>query len=257
MSANKSSQEKVVKNSGRRKLASKEVNDDEILPELLVVGVNIAKNKSYYLAQKGLIQRVAHGVYIPVARLAEAKAILARHAIRLAILHFKNAIGLSYSSAFRLEAIPSESGPPLVFVAGDYSYGLELGEGEIKLMFVQSLHPPCEMTQTSGDYDYYEDKICADPMGEFVVKVPRPELLILHNFERVKEWAEKKIPIQDLKKFVSWIIDHRYDGSIPAFSVAFAELAIKCNRLEEHDHALASLRAEGMLLSEKYLRENV
>lgn len=257
MSATKPPKEKPTKTAVRRKAVVKDAQEDELIPELMIVGVNIAKNKSYYLAQKGLIQRVAHGVYIPVARLHEGAMILRRHAIRLAILHFKNAVGLGYSSAFTLDAIDPEQGPPLVFVVGDYSYGLELGEGEIKLMFVQSLHPDHEMALHDGAYEFYEDKICSDTIGEFVVRVPCPELLILHNFERVKEWSEKKIPMPQLKKFLSWLVAHRYAGSVHAFSVRFAEIAIKCNRLEEHDHALSALREAGVQISEKYLRENV
>ncbi|MBC3910771.1 MULTISPECIES: hypothetical protein [Undibacterium] len=257
MKSSKPVPEKVKKVTARRKSPAKEVVVDEVFPELMIVGTNIAKNKSYYLAQKALIQRVAHGVYIPTDRMADGKAILIRHAIRLASLHFKNATGLCYSSAFTLEAIIPESGPPLVFVAGEYSYGLELGEGDIKLMLVQSLHPPYEMLKTNDEYEFYEDKICSDPIGEFVVKVPRPELLVLHNFERVKEWSEKKIASGHLKKFVAWIVDARYGGSIPAFSANFAELAIKCNRLEEHDHAVTALLAEGYPMSERYLRKIV
>ncbi len=257
MNSTKPIKEKIGKSAGRRKVVAKESRDEEDIPDLMIVGVNIAKNKSYYLAQKGLIQRVAHGVYIPVDRLAQGAEILQRHALRLAILHFKNAVGLGYASAFNLEAIVPEVGPPLVFVIGDYSYGLELGEGGLKLMFVQSLHPAHEMTRNGDEFEFYEDKICSDPIGEFVVKVPCPELLILHNFERVKEWSEKKIPTPHLKKFINWLVATRYGGSLPAFSVGFAEIAIKCNRLEEHDHALFALREAGLLLSEKYLRENV
>ncbi|MCH8621290.1 hypothetical protein [Undibacterium sp. TS12] len=259
MKSSKPESEKVTKvvKREKRKPAVKEVPVDEVFPELMIVGTNIAKNKSYYLAQKELIQRVAHGIYIPTDRIADGQAILKRHAIRLASLHFKNATGLSYSSAFTLEAITPEAGPPLVFVAGDYSYGLELGEGDIRLMLVQSLHPPYEMLKQDGEYELYEDKICSDPIGEFVVKVPRPELLVLHNFERVKEWSEKRIANEHLKSFVKWIVDARYDGSIPAFSANFAELAIRCNRLEEHDHAVTALLAEGFSMSERYLRKIV
>lgn len=259
MKSSKSGLEKVTKATPRvrRKLPVKEVAAEEVFPELMIVGTNIAKNKSYYLAQKELIQRVAHGIYIPTERMWEGQAILTRHAIRLACLHFKNAIGLCYSSAFMLEAVTSVDGPPLVFMAGDYSYGLELGEGDCRLMFVQSLHPACEMGKAGDVCEFYEDKICADPIGEFVVKVPRPELLVLHNFERVKEWSEKRIPNGDLKKFVEWIVGKRYAGSVPAFSASFAELAIKCNRLEEHDHAVAALLSEGFSMSERYLRKIV
>ncbi len=259
MRSSKSVPEKAGKTVSRerRKPAAKEELADEALPELMIVGSNTAKNKSYYLAQKGLIQRVAHGVYIPTDKIADGRQILMRHAIRLACLHFKNAAGLSYSSAFTLDAITREDGLPLVFMVGDYSYGLELGEGDCRIMLVQSLHPPYELLKVDGDYEFYEDKICSDPIGEFVVKVPRPELLVLHNFERVKEWSEKRIANHDLKKLVEWIVASRHDGSIQAFSANFAELAIKCNRLEEHDHAITALLAEGFPISERYLRKIV
>jgi hypothetical protein len=226
----------------------------EVLPELLIVGENVSKNRSYYLAMKEQIVRVAHGIYIPTDKMPSARTILEKHAVRLAALHFKNAAGLCYSSAFFIDSIPSPDGPRVVFMSGDYSYRVELGQDDYKIILVQSQHPPHEVAHQNGIYDYYSEKIFADPMGEFIVWVPHPELLILQNFERIKEWEEKRISIKYLQKFVQWLVSARYNGSVAAFSAGLAEMALKSNRIEEHNHAVQALITHGFGMAERYLK---
>ena len=48
MKSSKPVPEKVTKVTARRKTTAKEAVVDEVFPELMIVGTNIAKNKSYY-----------------------------------------------------------------------------------------------------------------------------------------------------------------------------------------------------------------
>lgn len=190
---------------------------------------NISKNRAYYLSNKKEIRRIRHGLYV-TASLSdeEVKAVLRRNAIRIAFHFFEDVVCLTHSSAYTLEAVTPENGVPLLFVGGCYSYKDDFGGG---FLVVQSQLSEVERVV---DPRMYAKKLIRDDFGVMPVYVPVEELLLLQNYERIKEWNEKKF---DVGPFIAMTIKRKYDGSEEAFLAELRKMADLTGRDEEFQYA--------------------